>query len=163
MQVNFWICGNLLVFNYDEWNIKAFSSLKGVQQGDPLSPYLFILMKEVLSKLLKWEFYEGWIRKFFHLRGTPLVSHLLYVDDFLVFANGERTLKRILKTLEMYKNWSGKYINKDKSTLFLSNKITSSRRMGLVLLTDFWEGKFPVTYLGVSLILGWMTSRMLDT
>lgn len=157
------MCGNPIVFDYDEWNTKAFSSLKGFRQDDPLSPYLFILMKEVLSKLLKWEFYEGWIGKFFHLRGTPLVSHLLYVDDFLVFANGERTLKRILKTLEMYKNWSGKYINKEKSTLFLSNKITSSRRMGLVWLTDFREGMFLVTYLGAPLISGWMTSRMLDT
>lgn len=82
-----------------------FKSKHGIRQGDPLSTNLFILMEEVLSRLLKGGFDESRIGNFFNLKSTPLVSHILYSNDMLVFANGERrTLNRILKILETYEN-----------------------------------------------------------
>ncbi|KAF5481633.1 hypothetical protein F2P56_002271 [Juglans regia] len=44
--------------------------------------------REVLSRLLRQKFESGGIGKFYHPRGSPLVSHLLYADDVLVFLNG---------------------------------------------------------------------------
>ncbi|KAF5468901.1 hypothetical protein F2P56_013012 [Juglans regia] len=64
-----------------------FQPVRGLRQGDPLSPYLFIIMEDVLSLLLKKEFVDGQIRCFSHPVGAPLVSHLLYADDLLIFAN----------------------------------------------------------------------------
>lgn len=109
-----------------------FKSQHGLQQGNPLSPYLFILMEEILSRLLERNFEEGMIGNFYHLGGTLLVSYLLYTDDLLVFANREmRSLKMLLKTLDLYESCSGQLINKEKSVIFLSNKINNSRRMRL--------------------------------
>lgn len=72
------------------------------------------------------------------MRGAPLISHLLYADELLVFTNGERrSLKMLLKTLEVYEKCSGQLINKEKFALFLSNKINNSRRRGLLRLTGF--------------------------
>ncbi|XP_031287891.1 uncharacterized protein LOC116146622 [Pistacia vera] len=65
-----------------------FQPARGLRQGDPLSPYLFIIMEEVLSRLLCKNFEEGRIRCYSHPVGAPLVSHLLYADDLLVFVNG---------------------------------------------------------------------------
>lgn len=69
---------------------RFFKSYWGLWQDESLSPYLFIFMEEVLKSLLNQAYGEGRIGKFFHPRGTPLISHLLYVDDLLIFAIGEK-------------------------------------------------------------------------
>ncbi|XP_040991014.1 uncharacterized protein LOC121238253 [Juglans microcarpa x Juglans regia] len=101
----------------------------------------------------------GILDKVIHL-GAPLVSHLLYADDLLVFVNGgKRSVLKLMKTLEVYEKWSGQLINKEKSAFFFSNSITLARRRNLMRSTGFVEGKFPVTYLGVPLVSGRLTSR----
>ncbi|KAG2674106.1 hypothetical protein I3760_13G120400 [Carya illinoinensis] len=79
-------------------------------------------MEEVLSRLLRNNFEEGQFGCFSHPVGAPLVTHLLYADDLLVFVNGgKHSVHRLIKTLE-----------------------------------------FPVTYLGVPLVEGRLTSRVLE-
>lgn len=68
--------------------------------------YLFIVMEEVLSRLLQKNFVDGRISCFSHPVGAPLVSHFLSADDLLVFANGERrSVRRFVQTLEVYEKW----------------------------------------------------------
>lgn len=131
------------------------------QQGDPLSLDLFILMEEVLSRLLYATFEGGRIGKFFHPRGYPLISHLLCADKLHVFTNGEQRSSQRL-TLETYGSWSRQAINKAKPTIFLSNKISSTRRRDLLRTTGFAKGSFPFTYLGAPVFPGRLTSGMLE-
>ncbi|KAF5451734.1 hypothetical protein F2P56_026814 [Juglans regia] len=89
-------------------DLSDLSSGRGLRQGDLLSPYLFILVEETLSCLLKHNFATGKIVPFSHLRGTPLISHLLYADDIVVFTNGGRSsLKAIRDVFALYEDWSG--------------------------------------------------------
>lgn len=84
-----------------------------------LSPYLFILVEETLSRLLKHNFAIGKIVSFSHPRGTPLISHLLYADDIVVFSNGGRSsLKAIRDVFALYEDWSGQMVSKEKSSIF---------------------------------------------
>ena len=67
-----------------------FNSSRGIYQGDPLSLLLFLLVMEVLSRLLKKTEEGGFIRGF--QVGAALgdgleVSHLLYVDDTILFCD----------------------------------------------------------------------------
>lgn len=140
-----------------------FQASQGLRHGDPLSPYLFIVMEEVLTRLLKKNFATGRIGTFSHPVGAPLVSHLLYADDLLVFANGQKkSIKSLMDTLATYEKWSGQKISKEKSAIFMSKLINNSRRLGLLRITGFKEGTFPVTYLGAPLFLGRLTSRMME-
>lgn len=92
-----------------------------------------------------------------------MVSHLLYTDDLLIFANGKKkSIRMLIKTLKQYEDWSGQLINKEKSSIFLSKRIAYARRRSLLRMTGFVEGVFPSIYLGVPLVSGRLKARALE-
>ncbi|KAF5464536.1 hypothetical protein F2P56_014607 [Juglans regia] len=140
-----------------------FLSDRRLRQGDPLLPYLFILVEQMLCQLLKYNFQSGKIGSFSHPQGAPLISHLLYADDIIVFANGGRSsIKRISDIFNIYEEWSGQRVSKEKSAIFFSKNMSLSRRRSLLQLTSFSEGCFPAKYLEVPLISGCMKITYVD-
>ena len=65
-----------------------FQSSRGLRQGDPLSPYLFVIVMEVFSCLLRRAisggYLSGWRVRDRNGEGI-LISHLLFANDTLVF------------------------------------------------------------------------------
>jgi hypothetical protein len=67
-----------------------FNSSRGLRQGDPLSPLLFLLVMKMLSRLFKKTEEGGFIRGFqvgVVTREGLGVSHLLYADDTILFCD----------------------------------------------------------------------------
>jgi hypothetical protein len=58
---------------------------RGIRQGDPLSPYFFILCAESLSTMLQSAEQEGWLTGLPISRGGTRISHLFFADDNLLF------------------------------------------------------------------------------
>ncbi|KAG7546653.1 Zinc finger CCHC-type [Arabidopsis suecica] len=77
-----------------------FKSAKGLRQGDPLSPYLFVLAMEVFTRLLQSRFDQGYIS--YHPRTSGIsLSHLMFADDVMIFFDGtEASLHGINETLD---------------------------------------------------------------
>ncbi|XP_056862473.1 uncharacterized protein LOC130510143 [Raphanus sativus] len=96
---------------------------RGIRQGDPLSPYIFILCSEVLSGLCNRSQEEGRIQGIQVARGSPRINHLLFADDTMFFLSASRESTTALKAiLDRYEEASGQSINKDKSSITFSRK-----------------------------------------
>ena len=58
---------------------------RGLRQGDPLSPYLFLFCAEGLNALLRGAAIKGDIQGFSLCRNGPKLTHLFFADDYLIF------------------------------------------------------------------------------
>ena len=92
-----------------------------LRQGDPISPYLFLLCAEGLSAMLQRNEGGEFLSGVQICRRAPRISHLLFADDCIVFckASLEEGLK-VTKILEDYERESGQKLNKEKTSLFFS-------------------------------------------
>lgn len=81
----------------------TFVPQRGLWQGDSMSLYLFILCADVLSVLLKKDVNEKRIHGIKIARNAPVISHILFADDSLLFARANSQEARIiLETLQMF-------------------------------------------------------------
>lgn len=76
-----------------------FSCSGGVRQGHPLSPLLFCLAEEVLSRALSIASTFGRLTPMSYCRGVSLPTQILYADDVLIFCTGTKHNLRILLTI----------------------------------------------------------------
>ncbi|GAU31744.1 hypothetical protein TSUD_146310 [Trifolium subterraneum] len=76
-----------------------FKCLRGVRQGDPISPILFFLAEEVLSRGISNLVQEGKIELIKGSRNSPVPSHCLYADDIMVFCKGKFASLQALQAL----------------------------------------------------------------
>ncbi|XP_019181672.1 PREDICTED: uncharacterized protein LOC109176732 [Ipomoea nil] len=85
----------LLTDNVNEEAVGTVRPSRGIRQGDPLSPYLFIICAEGLSVLLQQAEARGDIHGVRVARGAPAITHLFFTDDSLLCfrANQQETLK----------------------------------------------------------------------
>ncbi|KAL0290871.1 UNVERIFIED_CONTAM: hypothetical protein Sradi_7040100 [Sesamum radiatum] len=128
-----------------------FKGSKGIRQGDPSSPYLFVLVMELFHVLLQLRVQtEGDFR--FHWKCAELgILNLCFADDVLIFCAGDvPSVRRVKVVLEEFAELSGLQVNSSKSTVIFSKAIQSERQELLDLL-GFQEGCLPIKYLGVPL------------
>ncbi|XP_018488051.2 uncharacterized protein LOC108858662 [Raphanus sativus] len=107
-------------------NDSIYGSVKpqrGIRQGDPISPYLFILCGEVLSGLCRRAELDGSLRGLRVARGSPRVNHLLFADDTMMFCNSSPECCLSLRNiLQEYEKVSGQKVNIAKSSITFSVK-----------------------------------------
>ena len=94
---------------------------QGLRQGDPLSPYLFLLCAEGLHSLIKQAEASSDMQGVALCRQGPKITHLFFADDSLLFTRATNiACEKIKLILEQYERASGQQINRDKTTIFFS-------------------------------------------
>ncbi|XP_050378576.1 uncharacterized protein LOC126795885 [Argentina anserina] len=122
------------------------------------SAHLSILVNEVLSRGLTKLAKDGLIDLLSAPIGITPPSHVLFVDDIMVFMRGtKRSLKNIMKFMKEYGLNSGQRVNKSKSLVFLG-KYTHRRRFVIRNILGVKQRSLPFTYLGVPIFQGRLKS-----
>lgn len=108
-------------------NEVPFGNLKptrGLRQGDPILPYLFLIFAEGLSTLIRRAERRGSISGLSICRNAPVISHLLFVDDSLVlFKANAVECQEVHDLLACYEKVSGQQVNFDKSNISFSKGV----------------------------------------
>ncbi|RVW28251.1 putative glucan 1,3-alpha-glucosidase [Vitis vinifera] len=130
-----------------------FSNSKGLRQGDPLSPYLFVLGMEVLSNLIR-RAVDGGFLSGCRIQGRGeeemIVSHLLFADDTIIFCEARKEqLSALSWILAWFEAASGLRINLDKSVLIPVGEVEDIEEMAMELGCKV--GLLPTVYLGLPL------------
>ncbi|WJX12769.1 hypothetical protein P8452_03227 [Trifolium repens] len=131
-----------------------FNCSRGVRQGDPLSPLLFCLAEDVLSRSISRLVSQGKLNLIKGTRQVYVPSHSFYADDLMIFCKGNIAgLKHLKELFNRYALESGQLINNAKSTIF-SGSISHRRLQTIVELLNFKVGSLPFNYLGVPIFKG---------
>lgn len=128
---------------------------RGLKQGDPLLPYLFILYAEALSALLKKSEEEGRLHGCKIVRHAPIVSHLFFIDDSFLFCRATMEECRQPKhLLAIHEHASGKSVNFTKLTLYFRRNTDETVKEAICneLQVQREEGEF--VYLKVPVCIG---------
>ena len=91
-----------------------FRPTRGLRQGCPLSPFLFLLVAEALSRIIHKAKLDGAI-KGIKVSTTEEVTHTLFVDDVLLFGEGTiKNLEAFLDLIDKYSRATGMVVNVEK-------------------------------------------------
>ncbi|RVW96282.1 LINE-1 retrotransposable element ORF2 protein [Vitis vinifera] len=124
---------------------------RGLRQGDPLSPFLFTIVADVLSRMLLKAEERNLLEGFRVGRNRCRVSHLQFADDTILFASPREEEVQTLKSLLLvFGQISGLKVNLDKSNLFGIN-LDQNHLSRLALLLDCKASDWPILYLGLPL------------
>lgn len=106
------------------WNgerLESFKPQRGLRQGDPLSPYLFVLCMETLGYRINTEVAKSSWKPCQVTRTAPTVSHLFFADDLLLFGEASLGQARIMaNVLSQFCGESGQQVNLTKSKVWFS-------------------------------------------
>jgi hypothetical protein len=92
---------------------------RGIREGDPISPNLFLLCMEFLSTLLFKEEQRGVLTGVPTSPKGPWLSHLFFADDSLLFCKANSVeWRRLMKILGIYEARSGQKLNLNKTSIF---------------------------------------------
>ncbi|GKE98033.1 RNA-directed DNA polymerase, eukaryota, reverse transcriptase zinc-binding domain protein, partial [Tanacetum coccineum] len=136
-----------------------FKAGRGLRQGDPISPYLFTLVMEVLNLMIKRHVVAE--KKFKYHWGCKelMITNLCFADDLLMMCHGDLLFASVLRRgLDEFCLCSGLLPSMSKSEAFFGN-VYASVKADIGLVKPFKEGVLPIKYLGVPLVSKRITDR----
>ncbi|PKU82762.1 Putative ribonuclease H protein [Dendrobium catenatum] len=131
-----------------------FKSSHGLRKGDPISPAIFILAVDYLSRGIS-DFFSKSPSMYFRTLGGINISHLCFADDFIIFMNASKNkVSKVLRFFEQFEAVSGLIFNKTKSGFVISKNVNHNRVMDIKNLSGFSQVVLPLKYLGIPLFKG---------
>ncbi|RVW15154.1 Transposon TX1 uncharacterized 149 kDa protein [Vitis vinifera] len=132
-------------------HMKWVKASRGLRQGDPLSPFLFTLVADVLSRMLLRAEERNLLKGFRVGRNRTRASHLQFADYTIFFSNTRKEELHTLKSLLLvFEHISRLKVNLDKSIIYGIN-LDQNHISRLAELLECKTSGWPILYLGLSL------------
>lgn len=136
-------------------NIGPIIPKRGLRQGDPLSPYLFLLCVEGLSLSLKDAANRTTVSGCRICPQAPAITHLLFADDsFLFFKADADEANAIKEVLNRYETLSGQAVNYQKSAIFFSSNVRRDKQTEIKNILQVQRDLGSSKYLGLPSLIG---------
>ncbi|XP_057856996.2 uncharacterized protein LOC131066288 [Cryptomeria japonica] len=130
-----------------------FASSRGLKQGDPLSPFLFIILVEDLSRAILGARDSGLWKGISIPHMVASHSHCLFVDDTLLFGKATMGEAKVINRITLdYSSFSVQKVNRAKSKIFFLN-VSPLVQSRLTYLWGFSVGQFPFVLNAVPIYL----------
>ncbi|XP_024007996.1 uncharacterized protein LOC112083994 [Eutrema salsugineum] len=144
------VCTTNFTLGYNGAVHGYFKGKRGLRQGDPLSPYLFVIAMNCLSLMLNQAALDGKFQYHHQCEGTKL-THLCFADDLLIFIDGSlSSVQNVLQVLREFELRSGLAVSIHKSCFF-SAGLSPEEVQNITETTGLSPGTLPMRYLGVPL------------
>ena len=128
---------------------------RGIRQGDPLSPYIFILCSEVLSGLCNRAQEAGRLTGIRVANESPRINHLLFADDTMFFLKADPENATALQSiLTSYETAAGQSINTSKSSITFSRRAPNSVKTQIKDCLQIQKEGGTGKYLGLPEVFG---------
>ncbi|XP_050238477.2 uncharacterized protein LOC126687968 [Mercurialis annua] len=138
------------------WNgsiSEEFKPSRGIRQGDPLSPYLFVLCMERLSHRICSAVHNGDWAPIKLNRTGPNLSHLFFADDLILFGQATEDQSHTVNAiLEEFSLSSGLRVSLNKTQIFFSANVEFQKAEQISNLLGFQRAHDLGKYLGVPLL-----------
>lgn len=143
------------------WNgsrSREFTPSRGIRQGDPFSPYIFVLCMERLAHIINDSLaYGDWKPIQLNSR-SPRLSHMFFVDDLVLFAEcSVQQIETIVQCLDCFCVSLGEKVSAAKSTIFFSKNVPSQLEDQVSSSCGFSKVASLGMYLGVPILNGRVT------
>lgn len=114
---------NSVIFNGGR--LEQFEPTRGLRQGDPLSPYVFLLCVEFLTILMEKEVSGGEWNGIGITRGSVSLSHLIFADDIVLMGQTDENMVAAMeRASDVFCFWLGQSTSAVKSKLIFSSNTT---------------------------------------
>ena len=123
---------------------------RGICQGDPISPYLFLLCAEALRSLLIHADRRGTLKGAPTSKKGPRLNHLFFVENSLLFCRADIIhWNRLSSILKIYERASGQKLNTSKTVIYFSLNTSAENQKAIVQAAAITESQRYDTYLGL--------------
>ncbi|KAJ9562034.1 hypothetical protein OSB04_007194 [Centaurea solstitialis] len=128
---------------------EEFSMEKGIRQGDPMAPFLFLVVAKGMHVMVEEAIKKGLFKGLKVGNGGVTLSHLQYADDVVFFGEwGTENIVNLVKLLKCFYEVSGLKVNINKCNIF-GIGVPEEDVLGSARVVECGSGSLPFTYLGL--------------
>ncbi|CAK8542372.1 unnamed protein product [Lathyrus sativus] len=126
-------------YNINGENSRLMKSRRRIRQGDPISPFLFVIVMEYMSRLL-YKMQRSPTFNHYSKCEKMELTHLTFIDDILLFCRGDKGYVELVNhTMQQFSNSTGLVVNPSKCNVYL-RAVDEVEKHHILKMTRYNEG-----------------------